>query len=141
MNTYFWLAALIVFGVVEALTAGLVSIWFAIGSLCALIAAALHADLWIQITVFLVASVISLLLLRRAVSSKLLATTPTNSDMLIGDIGVVITEIDNLKETGEVRIQGKIWSARSANSEIISPDSTVRVLAIQGVKLIVELSQ
>lgn len=141
MNTYFWLAALILFGVVEAATAGIVSIWFAIGALCALIASALHAALWLQITVFLVTSALSLLLLRRAVSSKLLTTTPTNTDMLIGDIGVVITEIDNLKETGEVKIQGKVWSARSKNGEVIPSGSTVKILSIQGVKLIVELSQ
>ena len=141
MNTYFWLAALILFGVVEAATAGIVSIWFAIGALCALIASALHAALWLQITVFLVTSALSLLLLRRAVSSKLLTTTPTNTDMLIGDIGVVITEIDNLKETGEVKIQGKVWSARSKNGEVIPFGSTVKILSIQGVKLIVELSQ
>lgn len=141
MNTYFWLAALILFAAVEALTAGLVSIWFAVGALFALIASALHAAPWLQITVFLVASVISLILTRRAVSSKLLKATPTNADMLIGEVGVVDSEIDNLKETGSVKIRGKVWSARSKSGEIITKDSVVKILDIQGVKLIVELSQ
>lgn len=141
MNTYFWLIALILFAVVEACTAGLVSIWFAVGALFALIAAALHAAPWLQITVFLVASIISLILTRRAVSSRLLKTTPTNTDMLIGEVGVCEEEINNLKELGSVRIKGKVWSARSKNGDIIPADSVVRVLEIQGVKLIVELSQ
>ena len=141
MNTYFWLIALVLFAVVEACTAGLVSIWFAVGALFALIAAALNAALWLQITVFLVASAISLILTRRAVSSHLLKTTPTNADMLIGELGICEEEINNLKESGSVRIKGKVWSARSNNGDIIPADSVVKVLEIQGVKLIVELSQ
>ncbi len=141
MNTYFWLCALILFAVVEACTAGLVSIWFAVGALFALIASALHAAPWLQITVFLVASIISLIFTRRAVSSRLLQTTPTNTDMLIGEVGVCEEEINNLKETGSVRIKGKVWSARSTNGDIIPADSVVKILEIQGVKLIVELSQ
>ena len=141
MYTYFWLAAIILFAVVEVFTSGLVSIWFAAGALFALIASALHADLWLQITVFLIASIISLILTRRAVSSKLLKATPTNADMLIGELGVVENEIHNIKETGAVKIQGKVWSARSKNGDIIPEGSVVKILEIQGVKLIVELSQ
>jgi len=141
MYTYFWLAAIILFAAVEVFTSGLVSIWFAAGALFALIASALHADLWLQITVFLIASIVSLILTRRAVSSKLLKATPTNADMLIGELGVVENEIHNIKETGAVKIQGKVWSARSKNGDIIPEGSVVKILEIQGVKLIVELSQ
>ena len=139
-DVYFWLGATVVFGAVEALTVGIVSIWFALGSLAALIAAALHAEMWLQITVFLAVSAIALIATRPLVKKKiLLRTTPTNSDMVIGESAVVEEEIDNLAGIGAVKVQGKIWSARSDNGEQIPAGSIVRVSRIEGVKLIVKL--
>jgi len=139
-DVYFWLGATVVFGAVEALTVGIVSIWFALGSLAALIAAALHAEMWLQITVFLAVSAIALIATRPLVKKKiLLRTTPTNSDMVIGESAVVEEEIDNLAGIGAVKVQGKIWSARSDNGEQIPAGSIVRVSKIEGVKLIVKL--
>lgn len=139
---YLWLAATVVFGAIEALTVGIVSIWFALGSLAALIAAALHAETWLQVTVFLAVSVIALILTRPLIKKKiLLDTTPTNADMLIGEAGVVEESIDNLSGIGSVKIRGKVWSARSANGDNIDIGSVVTVSKIEGVKLIVELSK
>jgi len=139
-DVYFWLGATVVFGAVEALTVGIVSIWFALGSLAALIAAALHAEMWLQITVFLEVSAFALIATRPLVKKKiLLRTTPTNSDMVIGESAVVEEEIDNLAGIGAVKVQGKIWSARSDNGEQIPAGSIVRVSKIEGVKLIVKL--
>ncbi len=139
-NVYLWLGAVILFGIIEALTVGIVSIWFSIGSLAALIAAALHAAPWLQITVFLVFSVAALIITRPLIKKKiLLRTTPTNTDMLIGEKGTVDEAIDNLAGTGSVKISGKVWSAKSENGETIPSGSTITAVRIEGVKLIVKL--
>ncbi len=139
---YLWLGAMVLFGIIEAVTAGIVSIWFCIGSLIALISAALDASLTIQIIVFLVASALSLIITRPLIKKKiLLRPTATNADALIGERGIVIEDIDNLENIGGVKILGKVWSARSADGARIAKDSVVTVLQIEGVKLIVELSE
>ncbi len=139
-NVYLWLGAVIFFGIIEALTVGIVSIWFSIGALAALIAAALHATPWLQITVFLVFSVAALIITRPLIKKKiLLRTTPTNTDMLIGEKGTVDDQIDNLAGTGSVKISGKVWSAKSENGDVIPSGSTVTAVRIEGVKLIVKL--
>ena len=141
-TVYMWLAATVAFGAIEALTVGIVSIWFALGSLAALIAAALHAGTWLQVTVFLTVSVIALILTRPLIKKKILPnTTPTNTDMLIGGAGVVEDSIDNIAGTGSVKIQGKVWSAKSENGDNIASGNIVIVVRIEGVKLIVELSK
>ncbi len=139
---YFWLIAIVLFAVVEASTAGIVSIWFAFGSLCALITAALKAPIWLQFIIFVAASAVSLILTRPLIKKVLLKiTVPTNSDMLIGEKGVVTSPISNLKEVGTVKIKGKTWTARSASDADIPDGAIVTVERIEGVKLIVGLSQ
>ena len=139
-NVYLWLGAVILFGIIEALTVGIVSIWFSIGALAALIAAALHAAPWLQITVFLVISAAALIITRPLIKKKiLLRTTPTNTDMLIGEKGTVDEAIDNLAGTGSVKIAGTVWSAKSENGDGIPSGSTVTAVRIEGVKLIVKL--
>ena len=139
---YLWLGATVLFGIIEAVTAGIVSIWFCFGSLAALLAAALHASPLVQVIVFLLASALSLIITRPLIKKKiLLRPTATNADALIGERGVVIEDIDNLANVGGVKILGKVWSARSSDGSIIGKDSVVTVLKIEGVKLIVELSE
>ena len=139
---YLWLGAMVLFGIIEALTAGIVSIWFCFGSLAALLAAALHASPLIQVIVFLLASALSLIITRPLIKKKiLLRPTATNADALIGERGIVIEDINNLSNVGGVKILGKVWSAKSADGSIIEKDSVVTVLKIEGVKLIVELSK
>lgn len=139
-NVYLWLGAVILFGIIEALTVGIASIWFSIGALAALIAAALHAAPWLQITVFLAVSAVALIITRPLIKKKiLLRTTPTNADMIIGEKGTVDEEIDNLSGTGSVKISGKIWSAKSENGGVIPSGSIVTAVRIEGVKLIVKL--
>ena len=140
ISVYFWLGAIIAFGIIEALTVGVVSIWFAFGSLAALLAAALHAPTSVQVVVFLVASILTLAITRPLIKKKiLLNTTPTNFDMLIGEKGIVEDTIDNIAARGSVKISGKTWSARSLNGEVIPEGSIVTITKIEGVKLIVEL--
>ncbi len=139
-NVYLWLGAVILFGIIEALTVGIVSIWFSIGALAALIASALHAAPWLQITIFLAVSAAALIITRPLIKKKiLLRTTPTNTDMLIGERGTVDEEIDNLAGTGSVKIAGKVWSAKSESGDTIPSGSTVTAVRIEGVKLIVKL--
>ena len=136
----FWVAALVVFLIVEAVTAGLVSIWFVFGSLVALICAALGAAVWLQIFWFVIASVATLVLTRplvkRYVDSRSVAT---NADRSIGRAAVVTERIDNLAATGAVKLDGVVWTARSTDDAVaIETGERVTVRAIEGVKLIVE---
>lgn len=138
----FWVAALVVFLIVEAVTAGLVSIWFVFGSLVALICAALGAAVWLQIFWFVIVSVATLVLTRplvkRYVDSRGVAT---NADRSIGRAAVVTERIDNLAATGAVKLDGVVWTARSTDDAVaIEAGERVTVRAIEGVKLIVERS-
>ena len=138
----FWVVALVVFLIVEAVTAGLVSIWFVFGSLVALICAALGAAVWLQIFWFVIVSVATLVLTRplvkRYVDSRSVAT---NADRSIGRAAVVTERIDNLAATGAVKLDGVVWTARSTDDAVaIEAGERVTVRAIDGVKLIVESS-
>ncbi len=140
--TIFWLIAFILFVVGEAVTVGLVSIWFAVGSLGALLTAALGGGLWLQIAVFLILSALSLMLLK-PLSRKWMAghkAARTNADRVIGETALVTEDIDNTMATGQVQVDGQIWTARSAHGVVIPAGSRVKVLSIQGVKVMVELA-
>ena len=136
---YGWLGALVLFGVAEAATAGLVTIWFAIGSLAALVAAALGAQLWLQVTIFIIVSALALVvtrpLARRFVAVK---RTPTNADRVLHRQARVTETIDNIASTGAVYIEGKTWTARSADGGVIGEGELVTVESLEGVKLIVK---
>ena len=138
----FWLIAMVLFGVLEAVTVGLTSIWFALGALGALAADAASAPVIVQIVVFLGVSFLTLLLVRplaqRFVNDRKVAT---NADRVIGQEAVVTQTIDNLKGEGQVSISGAVWTARSQEEAPIPAGSRVRVLRIEGVKVIVSPAQ
>ncbi len=134
-----WLIAMIVLLVVEAIVPGLISIWFALGALAALIAAALHAPMWLQVMWFLVVSVAALAatrpLAKKYVNGRV---KPTNADMLLGKECVVTEEIDNVRGTGAVTVGGKVWTARMENdAEKAAVGEVLKSVRIEGVKLIV----
>lgn len=133
-----WLGALVLFIVVEAVTVGLVSIWFAIGALAALISALLEAGLWIQIALFLAVSAAAMAATRPLVKKYV---TPgrkrTNADRVMDMVGVVTERIDNIEGTGAVHVGGRLWMARSADGSTIEPGAEVCTERIEGVKLIV----
>lgn len=134
--TIVWVVAIIVFVVLEATTQGLVSIWFAGGALVACIAGLLHLGLWTQIAVFLVVSIILILLtkpLQRKLADRL---QKTNVDAVIGRNGIVEEEIPP-EQTGRVRLDGKIWTAKSESNEPIPAGTHVTVTAIEGVTITV----
>lgn len=134
----FWLVAMVIFGVLEAVTVGLTSIWFALGALGALAAAAASAPVIVQIVVFLGVSFLTLLLVRplaqHYVNDRRVAT---NADRVIGREAVVTEDIDNIQGRGRVSISGADWTARAEDDQPIPAGSTVRVLRIEGVKVIV----
>ena len=136
--TTFWLIVMVLFLVVVAATVGLVCIWFAVGSLAALLAAMCGAQLWLQIVLFLVVSAATLYftrpLVKRYVNSKV---EPTNADMVIGKECRVTETVDNIAGTGAVYVDGKTWTARSADDEVIPEGTLVTAKSIDGVKLIV----
>ena len=133
---FLWLALFVVFLIVEAGTVALVSIWFALGALAALVSCVLGAEMWLQITVFLVVSLVLLALLWKRVRSKL-TTTKTNVDSVIGAEGYVTEAIDNLSYTGRVKLGGITWAARSTSGAGIPVGALVKVERIEGVKVFV----
>lgn len=136
----FWLVLLIVLVLIEIATLGLTTVWFAGGSLIALIAAAFGAPLYLQAALFIAVSAV-LLFFTRPLAMKYFngSRVRTNVESLIGKKAVVKEEIDNLKASGLVNVKGQDWTARSARDDVIIPKgSVVCICAISGVKLIVE---
>ncbi len=133
-----WIAAMIIFLIVEANTAALVSVWFAGGALAAAIAALCGGPVWLQTVLFFAVSAILLACLR-PLSKRLTATkiTPTNIDALIGAQGYVTADIDNLTAQGTVKLGAMEWTARSAGGQNIPAGTLVQVERIEGVKAFV----
>jgi len=135
----FWVAAIILFLVVEAATAGLACIWFALGGVAALLTAWLQGPIWLQIVWFLTVSVATLLLTRPLAKKFINAEKEaTNADRCLGRTGIVTETIDNIAASGTVKLDGQVWTARSADGEVIAMGEQVTALEIQGVKLIVK---
>lgn len=140
MEPFIWLAVLAVLLIVEAITAGLTTIWFAGGALAAAVASYLGAGAFVQWILFLCVSLV-LLIFTRPLAVKYMnrGVAKTNVNSLIGQKAVVIQEIDNLAQTGQVRISDIEWMARtSLDGDKIPEETIVIIKEIQGVKLIVE---
>ncbi len=134
-----WTALLILMAIGEAVTVGLTCIWFAAGSLVALVVSLLDGPLWLQIVLFILVSILCLLAVRPLAKKYLNSKVePTNADRIIGAESRVIEDIDNLQATGAIRIDGIVWSARSAHDAPIPAGTLVRILRIEGVKVYVE---
>ena len=134
----FWIVTLVGFVIIEASTAQLLTIWFAIGSLAALISYILGADIWVQWLIFVAVSAIVVAATRPLVKKYARPKVqPTNADRCIGQTAIVAEDIDNIAGKGAVKVNGIEWSARSESGEIIKANETVTVAKIDGVKLIV----
>ena len=133
-----WLIALIVLVVLEAATVGLTFLWFAVGAFGALVLSMLGVSVWVQIAVFLGLSAAALVLVR-PMAARLFRTgvSRTNADRILGQTARVTEEINNLTPSGQVTISGQVWTARSEGGEVIPVQSKVRILRIEGVKVIV----
>ncbi len=135
-----WLIAFVVLVVIEIITLGLTTIWFAGGAIIALIASLFGAPIWLQGTLFVVISVL-LLVSTRPIAMKHFnrKMVPTNVDSVPGEIGVVSVDIDNIAATGTIMLKGMEWTARTESDEVKIPKGAkVKVLRVEGVKAIVE---
>ena len=136
-----WLALVIGFLVMEAVTVKLISVWFAAGSLAAMLVSLLGAPVWLQVVVFFVVSIVLLAMLWPMAKKHLKPRiTATNADALIGKICLVTEDIDPM-EGGRVKVGDVTWSARAETEETICTGEKVRILKIQGAKVIVEKAQ
>lgn len=134
-----WLVLLLLFAATEAATVGLTSVWFAVGSLGALICALAGGNIWLQIGIFIVLSLVCLLALRPLAKKYLNnRVEATNADRVIGQEAQVTQDIDNIRGVGAVTIGGISWTARSEHDTPIPAGTMVRVLRIEGVKVMVE---
>ena len=139
---WIWIAVIIVAIVVEVASMQLLSIWFAIGGLAALITSFFTDSVVVQMIVFVVFSAISLALIFPAVRKSLKKeTVKTNADRYIGKLAVVTEDISNIDARGQVKVDNQIWSARSEGNEDIPAGTKVNVLRIEGVKLIVSVAE
>ena len=139
-NMIFWLVLLIIAIVVEVLTMGLTTIWFAGGALVAILATLLHAPIWLQVILFMAVSLL-LLFFTRPVAVKYFNKdrVKTNVERMVGRQAVVTSEIDNLQGIGQVTLSGQEWSARSMDDTLRIPvGSVVDIVSVSGVKLIVK---
>ena len=132
-----WLAVALVMLVIEALTVGLATIWFAAGALVALLAALLDFSIAVQIVLFLAVSICLLVFTRKIFVEKLKAgSEKTNVDALVGEKGVVISPIHPY-EVGQVKVGGQVWSAVGKNpDETFAVDQLVKINAIEGGRLV-----
>lgn len=135
-----WMALVIIFLVVELVTVGLTTIWLAGGALAAFILAAVGAGFWLQLAAFFAVSFV-LIYFTRPFAMKYLnpRRTRTNTEELIGEVVKVIERIDNREAEGRALVKGLEWSARAVSDDmIIEKDTLVKIVRIEGVKLIVE---
>ena len=139
---YIWIGFAVVMAVCEAATAQLVSVWFVIGAICAAIATIFTGSLIIQSLIFLTVSLVALIVTKPIVKKikKNNKKVNTNSDRLVGQIGDVLFDIEDAQSIGQVKVMGEIWSARSDFAPI-RKGTKIKVLAIDGVKLLVEQAQ
>ena len=137
--SYLWLALILAFVVVESVTYQLLCIWFALGSIGGLITSLITDNQTAQIVVFLIISVISLIALR-PIAKKTFKSQDlkTNVDGLKGKKVIITEDVCNIKSQGEGKVDGMVWTVRSADGKDIPKDSIAVVEKVEGVKLIVK---
>lgn len=142
MAEYMWLVASILLFVAEAITTTLVSIWFAIGAAAAMVAAFCGADVFVQWVIFIAVSALLLIFTRNAAKKWLMPKIEkTNSESLVGEVGIVTEDIDNLTSKGRVEVKSQSWKAKSDDGKEIASGQKVVVVAIHGVTLEVKIKE
>ncbi len=139
-NTMVWLAAMIVLIIIEIVTVGLTTIWFAIGALFAIIVSMLDGGIILQMTVFLLVS-LGMLIFTRSLAIRYInnTRTRTNYEGIIGKVVRITQEVDNIAGQGSAVVNGQEWTVRAAEDKSKIPmGSLAKVVDIKGVRLIVE---
>lgn len=139
LMTYIWIALAIIMAIAEIASVQLISVWFVVGALCAAVTTIFTDSLLIQFVVFVGVSLAALLITRPLVKKLKQNIRPlsTNADRLIGEPGVMLTNLDTVQAVGQAKVKGEIWSVKCDNPPL-KKGGAVRVLAIEGAKLIVE---
>ena len=138
MHAFIWLAVFVVFLIVEANSIALVSLWFSVGALVAMILSFFGVPFGWQCAAFLTVSCVLLACLRPFVRKYIKPKiTPTNVDSIIGTTGYVTAPIDNISALGEVKLGGMVWTARSTDGAVLPEGTLVKVDRIEGVKVFV----
>lgn len=137
---YIWLVLAIVLAITEAVTVGLTTIWFSLGALVSLLLVLCGVDnITVQIVVFVLVSLLSLIatrpLVKKYINKKV---QPTNADRCIGKEAFVTEEINNILSKGAVKVNGIEWSARSEDNSVVANGEKVKIISIDGVKVIVQ---
>ena len=136
---YVWLIAAGVFFLSELATEGFLICWLGVGAVLAMLTSFFCDNIFIQTIVFVISSILLIILTKPLVNKfmKNSKTIVTNSNALIDKTGIVTISIDPLEATGQVKVNGEIWSAKSDENTIIEKDTKVKILKIDGVKLVV----
>lgn len=136
----FWLIAAGIFFIIEMVTIGFLVFWLGIGSLLAMVTSFITDNILIQFIVFVVTSTILLIFTRPLVNKfiKVPKEVKTNAYSIIGKKAIVISKINNIEGTGQIKIDGEVWSAKSSNDEDIPENTEVEILEIDGVKAVVK---
>lgn len=136
MMPYIWLGVIVLALVTEAVTMGLVSIWFIPGALVALVLSFFHLGLGWQVSAFLVLSLVALILGRRFIQPRS-KIEKTNTEALIGQTAVITEQVCNVEGRGAAKVDGKIWSARTeSEGDTLEVGELVEIVDIRGVRLI-----
>ena len=136
----FWLIAAGVFFIIEMATIGFLVFWLGIGALLAMVTSFLTDSILIQVIVFVITSILLLIFTRPLVNKfvKVPKEVKTNAYSIIGKKGIVISAINNIEGSGQIKIDGEVWSAKSANDDNIAKDTEVEIIEIDGVKAVVK---
>ncbi|WIF95979.1 NfeD family protein [Caminicella sporogenes] len=133
-----WIIVAVIFGIIEAFTLGLTTIWFAAGALVAMISALINLPFIVQILIFLISAGVFLYYTRPIAKEYLkIGATKTNVNSIIGKIGIVTKKILPYN-TGQVKVSGQIWTAKSIDDKEIDENLEIKVVRVEEVKLIVK---
>lgn len=143
LEAIYWLIAMVVLIIIEIMTLGLYTIWFAGGALAAFFATMMGFNGWVQMTVFIIVSFVLLLFTRPIVQKKMnKERVLTNADSLVGKTARIIEKVDNIEGTGRAIVNGKEWMARSSDDNMtFEKDEIVAITRISGVKLIIKKAE
>lgn len=133
-----WLILAGFFFVLEIATEGFLVFWFGIGAVAAIGTSFLTENIFIQVAVFVIVSIILVLSTRKLTDKIKPKEVPTNVYTILGKKAVVSQAIDSAKGSGQIKIDGDLWSAKSEAEEIIEEGSTVEILSIDGVRAVVK---
>ena len=135
----FWLIAAGVFLIIEMATIGFLVFWLGIGALLAMVTSFITDSILIQVIVFVVTSTLLLIFTRPLVNKfiKVPKETVTNAYSIIGKKAIVVKEINNIEGDGQIKVDGEVWSAKSNTDEVISKETEVQIVEIDGVKAVV----